>query len=131
MNRPAVPATAPRPMPPGLRELYYPSPLRPRPSYRGNPGLILLGAVFWAASLLPVACAVVLLGLAMVWGAAAGEPVGDLLMTLAGVGAVWAAVLAAVAFAPGIRGLPASGRFAVVGAVNCLVTAGMAVWAAS
>ncbi|MBC9718216.1 hypothetical protein H9Y04_37395 [Streptomyces sp. TRM66268-LWL] len=123
MNRQATP---PHSMTPGLRELYQPSPLG-QSAPGGHFGLILLGSALWAVSLLPIGYVATVIGMALLWGVAADASVGEPVAALAGIVAAWAAVLTALAFAPGVRRLPGPGRFATLGAVNCLFTAAVTI----
>ncbi len=93
--------------------LYGPCTLpRPRP---GHPVTLALAAVTWGLTAVSVAWLLLLFGIAAVWGMAAGQEVGGLvatvLLSLAGGGAV----LAGLAFAPGVRRLDLAPRLLLLG----------------
>ncbi|MFJ5224334.1 hypothetical protein [Streptomyces sp. NPDC088400] len=81
----------------------------------------MLAGVLWAVTLLSLNWLVSLVGITVVWGLAAGVPVGDILLryVLPAVGA--AAALTALAFAPGIRRLTMEIRLLLIGVLACPV----------
>ncbi|MEU1402148.1 hypothetical protein ABZ471_07230 [Streptomyces sp. NPDC005728] len=111
--------------------LYGPARPAPRNS-RGETVLGLLAAVFWILTLASLGWLTFLVGMTALWGLADGmswAQVRDLVLpyALTVVGA--AAVLTALAFAPGIRRLHPLARLLLTGALACPVPTGLAVWA--
>lgn len=108
------------------------SPYRPthQPS-RGETVVALLAGGLWALTLASLAWLTFLVGMVAVWGAAAGQPIGDLLRTFFLTVATAAATLIALAFAPGIRRLAPATRLLLLGALACPVPTCLAVvtWA--
>ncbi|MFF4434986.1 hypothetical protein ACFYZ4_38225 [Streptomyces sp. NPDC001513] len=98
--------------------LYGPwQPTRPAPKER--PAVAVLAALLWTVTALSFVWLASLFSIALVWGAAAGQPVGGLLLRFLLVPAGAGAVLAALAFAPGIRRMAVSSRLLLLGALAC------------
>ncbi|MFE9464318.1 hypothetical protein ACFYNW_11780 [Streptomyces virginiae] len=94
---------------------------------KDRPVVVALAGLLWALTLLSVCWVGGLFTVALVWGAAAGQPVGGLLLLLVLVPAAAAAGLTALARAPGVRRLAASTRLLLLGALACPVPAVLAV----
>lgn len=85
--------------------LYGPyQPPGPRP-HRGQAVVAVLAAVLWAVTFASLALLTFVVGMAALWGAAEGAPVGDFVLSFCGIVVGAAAVLGALAFAPGVRRL--------------------------
>ncbi|MEU9158788.1 hypothetical protein AB0D29_00670 [Streptomyces sp. NPDC048424] len=98
--------------------LYGPwQPAKPTPKER--PAVAVLAALLWTVTGLSLAWLASIFSIALLWGAAAGQPVGGLLLRFVLVPVGAAAVLAALAFAPGIRRMAASSRLLLLGALAC------------
>ncbi|WP_327415119.1 hypothetical protein [Streptomyces sp. NBC_01233] len=107
--------------------LYGPwQPTKPAPEER--PVVVVLAVLLWTATFLSFAWLASLFAIAVVWGAAAGAPVGGLVLRVALVLAGAAAALTALAFAPGIRRLAVSSRMLLLGALACPVPTVLAIW---
>jgi hypothetical protein len=103
------------------------SPWKPAPPPRRT-GVRLLAGVLWGITMMSMAWLTCLVGMAALWGAAAGAPMGGFLLDcLLGVASA-AAVLGAVAFAPGVRRMEVPYRMLVLGMIACPVPAVLAVW---
>ncbi|MEU6758278.1 hypothetical protein [Streptomyces sp. NPDC046685] len=97
------------------------------PARRERPVVAALAGVLWAATCMSVIWLASLFAIAVVWGAAAGAPVGNMVLwALIPVGG--AAALTALAFAPAVRRLSVAGRMLLLGALACPVPTGLAVW---
>ncbi|MDX3533684.1 hypothetical protein PV721_04750 [Streptomyces sp. MB09-01] len=106
--------------------LYGPGrPTRAVPEER--PVVAVLAALLWTVTSLSLAWLAGLFALAVVWGAAAGAPVGGLVLRVALITVGAAAALTALAFAPGIRRLAVAGRLLLLGALACPVPTALAV----
>ncbi|MFD7403164.1 hypothetical protein ACFV7R_10925 [Streptomyces sp. NPDC059866] len=101
---------------------------QPRRSRRGRNVVALLAAVVWAVTLASLGWLTLLVGMAAVWGAAEGAPVGGVLLRFVLIVVGAAAALTAAAFAPGIRRMALAGRALIVGALAAPVPAGLAVY---
>ncbi|MFE0579511.1 hypothetical protein [Streptomyces sp. NPDC058874] len=97
------------------------------PVGRDRPGVVALAALVWAVTVLSVAWVGGLLSVALVWGAAAGQPIGELLLWFLPLPA-GALGLTALARAPGVRRLTGSARVLLLGALACPVPTVLAVW---
>ncbi|OAR26645.1 hypothetical protein A8W25_31605 [Streptomyces sp. ERV7] len=101
--------------------LYGPyQPPRRRP-HRGQAVVTVLAGMLWAVTFASLALLTFVVGMAALWGAADGTPVGDLVLTFFGIIIGAAAVLAALAFAPGVRRLAPASRLLLLGALACPV----------
>ncbi|MEU7600892.1 hypothetical protein AB0B78_02795 [Streptomyces sp. NPDC040724] len=90
-------------------------------------GVVALAALLWVVTALSVSVVGGLLSIALIWGAAAGQPIGELVPWLLPLPA-GAVGLTALARAPGIRRLAASSRLLLLGALACPVPTVLAVW---
>jgi hypothetical protein len=107
--------------------LYGPN--RPAQRRRGGRNLVAaLTTLVWAVTFASLAWLTCLVGMAAVWGAAAGIPVGDVLLRVALIVTGAAGALTALAFAPGIRQWSAASRLLLVGALACPPLTGLAIW---
>lgn len=100
-------------------------PWRPKPSPRpGRTVVGVLAGALWCVTLL--SCAVLAFdgAIAALWGTSTA---GDLLLRYALITVGTVAVLAALAFAPGVRRLPTEGRLLLMGAVAFPVPAFLAI----
>lgn len=103
-------------------------PWRPEPvSRRGQTVVAVAAAVLWVLTIMSLAWLAFLISMTALWGAAAGAPVGGLLLrpVLVAVGAVVA--LTSLAFAPGVRRLAAESRLLLLGALACPVPTTLAI----
>ena len=110
--------------------LYGPSRPAPR-NTRGETAVGLLAGLLWMLTLASLGWLTFLVGMVTLWGLADGmswaearDFVLPYVLTVAGA----AAVLVALAFAPGIRRLTPLTRLLLLGALACPVPAGLAVW---
>jgi len=97
------------------------------PARSERPVVAALAGMLWAATCMSAIWLASLFAIALVWGAAAGAPVGTMVLwALIPVGG--AAALTALAFAPAVRRLSVSGRMLLLGALACPLPTGLAVW---
>ncbi|WP_314242987.1 hypothetical protein [Streptomyces sp. DSM 40907] len=96
------------------------------PVAKERPAVAALAALLWAVTLLSVSWVGGLLSIALIWGAAAGQPIAELLLWFLPLPA-GAVGLAALARAPGVRRLAVSTRVLLLGALACPVPAVLAV----
>ncbi|MFD9521203.1 hypothetical protein [Streptomyces sp. NPDC059979] len=99
-----------------------------RPVAKERPVVTVLAALLWTATFLSLAWLASLFGIAVVWMAAAGGPVGGLVLRVALVVVGAAAGLTALAFAPGVRRLAPASRLLLLGALACPVPTALAIW---
>ncbi|MGW2426666.1 hypothetical protein ACWC0C_47290 [Streptomyces sp. NPDC001709] len=102
-------------------------PWKPTPSATARPGVTLLTALLGAATVLSMAWLTFLVGMVALWGAAEGAAVGGLLAEYAAGVAGGAALLAVLAFVPGVRRMTPAGRRLLLTAVACPVPLVLAV----
>lgn len=100
-----------------------------KPAREERPLVAALAGLLWAATCTSLLFLAGLFTMAVVWGAAAGAPVGGLVLRVALIPVGAGALLTALAFAPGIRRLAVSTRLLLLGALACPVPTGLAVWA--
>lgn len=106
--------------------LYGPwQPAKPVP--RERPAVVVLAVLLWTVTFLSLLWPAALFAMALVWGAAAGVPVGGVFLRLALIPLGAAAVLVALAFAPGIRRLALSTRLLLLGALACPASTALAI----
>ncbi|GHE48706.1 hypothetical protein GCM10018785_17870 [Streptomyces longispororuber] len=105
--------------------LYGPARPAPRSEHKG---LVVVAGVLWALTLVSLGWITLLVGLAALWGAAAGEDTGAFVLRYVAVVAGAAATLTALTFAPGIRRLSWPSRLLLTGIVACPITTGLALW---
>ncbi|MFD8443227.1 hypothetical protein ACFV11_11615 [Streptomyces globisporus] len=98
--------------------LYGPARIAPPPR---RPGVVLLSAVLWLLTSLSVSWLCFLVGITALWGAAAGAPVGGLLLRCAAVLCCGAGMFVAVCRAPAVRRMSGDVRSLVLGALACPV----------
>ncbi|MEV7616741.1 hypothetical protein [Streptomyces sp. NPDC089799] len=111
----------------------HPAPYAPwqpaaRPARRERPAVAVLASLLWLTTFAALTWLAVLLGIVAVWGAAAGTPLLDFLLTPALILLGSAAALTALAFAPGIRRLAVSTRMLLLGALACPAPTALAIW---
>lgn len=100
----------------------------PRPVPRpGRRGVAALAGVLWVLNAVSLAWLAVLVALVALWGAAAGEAVGGVVLRFVLLAAGVPAALVALAFAPGIRRLSQATRLLLTGVLACPVTTGLAI----
>ena len=103
------------------------SPWKPAPPPRRT-GVRLLAGLLWGITMMSMVWLAVLVGLAALGGAAAGAPMGaslpDCLLGVAGA----AAVLGAMAFAPGVRRMELPHRMLLLGVIACPGPVVLVVW---
>ncbi|MEU1375754.1 hypothetical protein ABZ442_19110 [Streptomyces triculaminicus] len=87
-----------------------------------------LAVVLWAITAHALGLCLVVVAMIAVWGAAAGTPVGEFLLPVAGVLAAAGLVLAAAYHGLRVFGLTAPTRAAVVGAIALPGPLGLAVY---
>ncbi|MFE9928091.1 hypothetical protein [Streptomyces sp. NPDC005533] len=92
---------------------------RAKPAPKERPAVAVLAALLWAVTTLSFVWLGGLFSIALLWGAAAGQPVGGLLLRLLLVPVGAAAVLTAVGFVPAVRRLAVSSRLLLLGALAC------------
>ncbi|WP_079134084.1 hypothetical protein [Streptomyces sp. EN23] len=96
--------------------LYGPARIAPPPR---RPGVVLLSAVLWLLTSLSVSWLCALVGIAALWGAASGEPVGGFLLCCFAVLCGGAGVIVAVCRAPAVRRMSGDVRSLLLGALAC------------
>ncbi|MFI2072864.1 MULTISPECIES: hypothetical protein [Streptomyces] len=87
-----------------------------------------LAVVLWAITAHALGLCLVVVAMIAVWGAAAGTPVGEFLLPVAGVLAAAALVLAAAYQGLKLFGLSAPTRSAIVAALACPGPVGLALY---
>ncbi|MCX4539337.1 hypothetical protein [Streptomyces sp. NBC_01565] len=104
-------------------------PWRPTPpSPKDRPVVAVLAGLLWAATVMSLVWLGGLFSIALVWGAAAGAPAVGLLVRVALIALGAAALLTALAFAPGIRRMSAASRMLLLGALACPAPTALAIW---
>ncbi|MFB8395054.1 hypothetical protein [Streptomyces yangpuensis] len=98
-----------------------------RPVRRERPAVVVLAALLWVVTALSVSLVGGLACIALLWTAAAGEPVAGLVLPVLLIPA-GAAGITVLARAPRVRDLAASTRMLLLGAVACPVPTALAVW---
>ncbi|MGW8485846.1 hypothetical protein [Streptomyces sp. NPDC055886] len=98
--------------------LYGPTRIAPAPR---RPGVVFLSAVLWLLTSLSVSWLCTLVGIAALWGAAAGEPVGGLLLGCSVVLCGGVGVFVAVCRTPAVRRMSGDVRSLLLGALACPV----------
>jgi hypothetical protein len=108
--------------------LYGPwQPSRPRAG-RGTTVTAVLAGVLWTLTMASLAWLTLLLGIVAVWMMAAGESVVAFILPFALIYVVYAAVLTACAYAPGVRRLAPAARLLLLGALAAPVPTTLAAW---
>ncbi|GKQ40007.1 hypothetical protein [Streptomyces sp. A012304] len=88
----------------------------------------LLAGALWTVTMTSLAWLTFLIGMVAVWLAAEGEPVGGFLLRYGLIYAAFAAVLSALASAPGIRRLDVSARLLLLGVLAAPAPTALALW---
>ncbi|MEV5582496.1 hypothetical protein AB0L39_28535 [Streptomyces parvus] len=86
-----------------------------------RPGVMGLSAVLWLLTSLSVSWLCSLAGMAALWGAAAGEPVGGFLLCCFAVLVVGGGMFVAVCRVPAVRRMSGDARSLLLGALACPV----------
>ncbi|MDG4863352.1 hypothetical protein P8605_34955 [Streptomyces sp. T-3] len=115
---------------PGWSAQVYPgwSAPPPAPETRQDNALLTVGIALWSLTYLSLGLLACFWGIALIFWAAAGGPVGSYVLHALGAVLGAAALLAGLAFAPGIRRLSAAARLALLGALACPVPVALAAW---
>ncbi|WP_327353689.1 hypothetical protein [Streptomyces sp. NBC_01304] len=101
----------------------------PRPAAGRREGALLgVGIALWGVTYVSLGLLTCAWGVVLIFWAAAGEPVGPYVLHTVGAALGAAVLLAALAFAPGIRKLSAAARLALLGALACPGPLVLALW---
>ncbi|MFC9174298.1 MULTISPECIES: hypothetical protein [Streptomyces] len=106
-------------MDPRAYDAPYRSARTPPPPRR--PGVVALSAVLWLLTSLSASWLCALVGVTVLWGAAAGAPVGSFLLSCSTVLCGGAGMLVAVCRAPTVRRMSGDVRSLLLGALACPV----------
>ncbi|MEV7912841.1 hypothetical protein [Streptomyces griseus] len=98
--------------------LYRPARIAPPPRHLG---VVLLSAVLWLLTAVSASWLCFLVGMTALWSAAAGVPVGGLLLCCSAVLCGGAGMFVAVCRAPAVRRMSGDGRSLLLGALACPV----------